>query len=147
MDIDKFKQWMEFAQNYQTGEFWNSVFDPSKAELMNRDLPAKQPKQPFPPVDMFIDESRVILVIELPGFTKEEVHLLVSGNTLTIQGTSSAPFEMQHTMKERYYGEFKRTIQLPEPVESRNVSARFHNGLLFLSYFRVKIQEERVFIE
>ncbi|MFL0361955.1 Hsp20/alpha crystallin family protein [Pseudobacillus sp. 179-B 2D1 NHS] len=145
MDFEKFKQWMEFAQNYQTGEFWNSVLDPSKAEIMSRE--PVDPTQKFPPVDMFIDESRVILVIELPGFTQEEVRLLVSGNTLTIEGTSSPAFDMKPAITERYQGEFKRTLQLPEPVEGKNISARFHNGLLFLSYFRTRIKQERIFIE
>ncbi|KZO00690.1 Hsp20/alpha crystallin family protein [Pseudobacillus badius] len=145
MDFDKFKQWMEFAQNYQTGEFWNSVFDASKGELMTKE-PAHS-KQKFPLVDMLIDESRVVLIIELPGLTKEEVHLLVSGNMLTIQGTTSLPFDMKPVLKERHQGEFKRTIQLPEPVESKNISARFHNGLLFLSYFRIKLKEEPISID
>ncbi|MDP4172207.1 MAG: Hsp20/alpha crystallin family protein, partial [Bacillota bacterium] len=35
-----------------------------------------------------------------------------------------------------FYGEFQRQIQLPDEVKSNEISARFWNGVLFVSYKR-----------
>ncbi|WP_100403244.1 Hsp20/alpha crystallin family protein [Bacillus sp. FJAT-42315] len=140
MDFEKFKQWMNFAQHYQSGDFWNHIFDQSKAT-------PGQSIENFPPIDVYVEESRVIILIELAGLTKDDIQVSVSGTTLTIQGQVKNFFTVSPTLQERYYGEFKRTVQLPEPVEGRNVSAKFYHGLLFLSYFRTYTKEEHIFIE
>ncbi|WP_338753689.1 Hsp20/alpha crystallin family protein [Bacillus sp. FJAT-52991] len=140
MDFEKFKQWMNFAQHYQSGDFWNNIFDQSKTTT-DRSI------ENFPPVDVYIEDSRVIILIELSGLTKNDIQVSVSGTTLTIQGQVKSFFNASPVLQERYYGEFKRTIQLPEPVEGRNVSAKFYHGLLFLSYFRTYAKEEHIFIE
>ncbi|WP_100330665.1 Hsp20/alpha crystallin family protein [Bacillus xiapuensis] len=142
MDIEKFKQWMNVAQQYHSGEFWNSVFE----QVQPKPSVRKQAES-VPAVDIFADNSQIVLIIELPGLTKEDVQLSVTGNTLTIQGQVKQMLNGEFLLNERYYGEFKRTIQLPEPVESKNVSAKFYHGLLILSYYRSYAREEPIFID
>jgi HSP20 family protein len=37
MDIEKLKQWMEFAQRVQgSGDFWNSIFDQDQTSSLIR---------------------------------------------------------------------------------------------------------------
>ena len=38
--------------------------------------------------------------------------------------------------KERYYGEFEREIELPEPTDAKSIQVHFQDGLMQVSYPR-----------
>jgi HSP20 family protein len=156
LDFEKLKQWMEIAQKYHSGNFWNSVFDQDSAanfmqETDGEETTEKQERKAatnFPRTDIYLTDSQVVILIELPGFRKEDVQLFVSGNQLVVKGICKLPMIPIFTIQnERIYGEFQRTIQLPEQTEGKNIKARFDNGLLILSYMRKYTHEERIVIE
>jgi HSP20 family protein len=156
LDFEKLKQWMEIAQKYHSGNFWNSVFDQDSAtkfmqEMDGEETTEKQERktdQNFPRTDIYLTDSQVIILIELPGFRKEDVQLFVSGNQLVVKGNCKLPMIPVVTIQnERMYGEFQRTIELPEPTEGKNIKARFDNGLLILSYMKKYSYKERIVIE
>ena len=156
MDFDKLKQWMEVTQKYQNGKFWDMVFeqatqeetmdgfeDPQKSNTSTRTILNK-----FPVTDIFLTETAVILLLEIPGVLKEDVLLSVSGNKLTVRGVIQSPIlNGQSVQTERRYGEFQRVIELPEPTDSQHIQARFDNGLLAITYGRIYRQEENIFIQ
>jgi HSP20 family protein len=156
MDFDKLKQWMEVSQKYQNGKFWDMVFEqqaPSE-EMMNefeeeqQDLKRdKSPLVNFPKTDIYLTDTAVIVLLEIPGVIKEDVFLSVSGNKLSVRGVIKMPImNGMPILTERKYGEFQRIIELPEPTASRNIQARFERGLLVVTYARRYIQEEPVSI-
>ena len=156
MDFEKIKQWMEISRNYQNGKFWDMIFDQSSLEQMmkNGDEPlvGKKPEQgslkDFPKTDIFLTDTAVILLLELPGARKEDVSLSVSGIKLSIKGNLTLPNINGVTVhSERKYGEFQRVIELPEPTDSKDIHARFENGLLVITYSRKYSQEERIIIK
>jgi HSP20 family protein len=157
MDMNKILQWMDLAKKYQTGDFWDGIFDQSSfEEFMKNNMDSNKSGETsmkraqggkFPPTDIFITDEEVLLISDLAGYVKENIQLSVSGTTLLIKGNNHQMMMGEPVQKERYHGSFERVIQLPEPVYPDQVRAKFNNGLLFVSYTRRFLQEERVNIE
>ncbi|RST72021.1 Hsp20/alpha crystallin family protein [Siminovitchia acidinfaciens] len=151
LEFDKLKKWMEVTQKYQNGKFWDMVFDehpPGETDLEEEDELEERPASlKYPQTDIFLTEQEVILLMEIPGAKKEDISLTVSGSRLVVRGDLQPPLINGVTVQnERLYGEFQREIDLPEPAESKNMMARFENGLLVISYPRSFIREENIII-
>lgn len=152
MDIEKLKQWMEIAQNMHGGDFWKNIFDQEFARQFLNEEPlqstssetgkttgqtAKTGSPAFPLIEITEGEQEVMVTIELPGIKKENIELGLSGNILTVKGTSMPLHPgLKQTYSERFYGEFRRQITLPDTISSRDLTAKFWNGLLLVSYQR-----------
>lgn len=155
MDADKIKQWIEMTQKYQNGRFWEMVFEenPPGTVLEEEGISSGRQKEKqheagkYPKTDIFLTDTDVILLVEIPGAIREDMVLSVSGNKLTIRGILHPPMINGTTvLNERKYGEFLRTIDLPEPAESKGMHARFENGLLIITYPRRYVREETIMI-
>ena len=157
MDMNKILQWMDLAKKYQTTDFWNEIFEQSSFdEFMknNSDFwqAGESPLEPrqgktFPPTDIYITDEEVLLISDLAGYVKENIQLSVSGTKLLIKGNNNQVNKGEPVQKERYHGAFERMIQLPEPTYPNQIRAKFHNGLLIVSYKRQFRNEEQVPIE
>lgn len=66
------------------------------------------------------DKSTVTATFELPGLKKEDVNIDVRNNQLIVSGESSISSnkdEGDYVVRERSYGKFSRTLQLPQGVK------------------------------
>jgi len=66
------------------------------------------------------DKNEVTATFELPGLKKEDVRIDVQQNRVTISGevkTSEERQEGDYAVRERGYGSFSRTLQLPQGTE------------------------------
>ncbi|WP_338472363.1 Hsp20/alpha crystallin family protein [Niallia sp. XMNu-256] len=157
MDMNKILQWMDLAKKYQTGDFWDGIFDQSSfEEFMKSNVDGnhsgetamkKGQGRNFPQTDIYITDEDVLLIMELAGYVKENIQLSVSGTSLLIKGNNHEMITGEPVQQERYHGPFERVIQLPEPTYPNRIRAKFNNGLLFISYKRQFLKEERVNIE
>lgn len=83
--------------------------------------------------NLFEDDNRVVVHIEVPGLDKENLDIEVHGTTLTVQGEKQ--FERESTQG-RYrvlqcaYGSFQRSIALPAEVIADQARATYKNGVL-----------------
>ncbi len=87
----------------------------------------------FPAINMWQDDNCLTLEAELPGFELEDIEILVDGESkLTIKGTRKFIESENGTWhrRERAYGEFRRTIELPRQVDPDKVEAVLKNGVL-----------------
>jgi HSP20 family protein len=72
-----------------------------------------------PAVEVADTPDTVVVRALIPGVHKEELHVDITNETLTLQGEYK-----EETKKERYYqqeiryGPFTRTVSLPAPVQS-----------------------------
>ncbi len=86
-----------------------------------------------PAIDIVETPDEVLVDIDLPGVDPQSVNITLAGNMLTLEGERTQPAEIEgmttHT-QERARGSFSRSIPIPAPVNSEDVSAEAENGVL-----------------
>jgi len=87
----------------------------------------------IPAVDVYEDEHKVILKLEVPGVKQEDLDVLVENQTLTVRGQRT--FEKEEKEEnfqriERRYGSFSRSFTLPVTINTESVKADYENGVL-----------------
>ena len=74
---------------------------------------------------------------ELPGVKKDEIHVAIEGNEVTISAESKREAGVKDGDKwlrtERYFGKVARRFALPQEVDEARAAARFENGVLELT--------------
>ena len=86
-----------------------------------------------PPVDVYEDEHKITLKLEIPGIDQKDVDIRYENNTLTVRGERK--FEKEEKEEnfhriERSYGSFARSFTLPNTVDQDNIHAEYANGVL-----------------
>lgn len=89
-----------------------------------------------PPADIYEDEHRITLKLEIPGIRQENLDIQVENDTLTVRGERS--FEKEEKEEnfrrvERRYGSFYRAFTLPNTVDPDKIQAEYENGVLKLT--------------
>lgn len=84
---------------------------------------------------MDIEETKddIIVKAEIPGMTKDDVKIQITGDMLTISGERKREEENKdktYHRIERSYGQFQRMITLPSDVQSAKAKASYENGVL-----------------
>ena len=91
-----------------------------------------------PKVDLKSTEEGYLLIADLPGYEKKNIHLHLEENLLTIKGENK--LEKKNAKEEYYYHErnsesFHRSIYLPEKImENDIVNAKLEEGVLTISF-------------
>ena len=88
-----------------------------------------------PAVDIYEDDKKVSLMLEVPGIEEKDLDVSVENHTLTVKGERK--FEKEEKVEnfhriERRYGSFYRAFTLPSRVDTENVKANYNNGVLKL---------------
>lgn len=87
-----------------------------------------------PSTDILARGEDLLVRIELAGVDPEDVDLRFSHGVLTVSGTRHAEDDGEggstFLVRERYYGEFRRAITLPEDTSSDDIEATFEDGLM-----------------
>jgi HSP20 family protein len=86
-----------------------------------------------PPVDVYEDEHKIALKLEVPGIDEKDIDVRIEGNTLTVHGERKIEKEEKEEnfrRVERQYGSFTRSFTLPSSVDLGQVSAHYDKGLL-----------------
>jgi len=100
----------------------------------------------FPPVNLWKNEEKAVVTTEIPGVDPEVVEINVVGKTITLR-LERKPAELKegesYTRKERWYGEFSRTIELPFNVQGDKVEAKFSKGILYIELPRAEAEKPR----
>jgi len=73
---------------------------------------------------------------EMPGVKKEDIHVTIDGNTVSISAEVKKDSEEKEGEKvlrsERYYGKVSRSFGLGQEVDEASASAKFNDGVLEL---------------
>lgn len=92
-------------------------------------------------VDVYETKERLVVKARTAGVNKNDLDVSISDNTLTIRGTLSAGNEdnvENYFLQECYWGEFSRSIALPVPVKEEDIEAMLKDGVLTISFGKVK---------
>jgi HSP20 family protein len=84
----------------------------------------------LPPIDVFHDDEKVTIRVEIPGCKREDLDVRVEGEVLTISGKKEhLPSRNYHQVESRC-GRFARSIELGHGVEVEKLSALYKDGIL-----------------
>lgn len=86
-----------------------------------------------PATDLVETESEYVLKADLPGLTQEDVKIEVNENVLTVSGERKSEHEERkdgYVRIERASGSFRRSLRLPEGVDTAAIEAKLDNGVL-----------------
>jgi len=89
-----------------------------------------------PAVDIYETADTIVMKAELPGVTREDIHIQIDGSTLTLKGERRFARDVQeesYLRIERAYGSFHRSFALPATVQQENVRAVLRDGVLELT--------------
>ena len=92
-------------------------------------------------VDVYETREKLVVKARTAGVNKNDLDVSIADNTLSIRGTLSAGNEddvENYFVQECYWGEFSRSIALPVPVKEEEIEAVLKDGVLTISFAKVK---------
>ena len=137
---------MRFLVKKTPDSFIKSVND-DICSILNRHFDSLYPQYDYEeameklsiPVELIDKEKEYDIKAELPGVKKEDLDIEIENNYITI---SAKKEEEHHEDKKAYkksefkYGEFSRSVYLPQEIDTDKTEATFENGIL-----RIKAQK------
>jgi HSP20 family protein len=92
------------------------------------------PRGSFPAVNVGASPDKLEVYFFLPGVDPKRLEISIHQNVLTVSGERKISAEDKGTYRqERFSGEFRRAITLPEDVAADGVDARYRDGVLQIS--------------
>ena len=116
----------------------NSLFTPFFGDLVPREL--REMNQLNLRVDIHETDEGYTLTADLPGLKKEDVHIDVKEDTLTISAdvnTENKLEESGYICRERRSGHMERRFNL-EGIDQEGITAAYENGVLTLKLPKAK---------
>jgi len=117
-----------------------SIWDPFvEFNRVRRDFDAAQVNERrfTPAVDIEELEGKFVVRAELPGVKREDVHIQVHEDVLTIRGERKLETKegdgKRYQRVERRYGTFVRSFALPKEVDASAIEAKLSDGVLELT--------------
>jgi len=89
-----------------------------------------------PAVDVRQCNGDLVVTAEVPGLTKDEIKVELTDDALVIRGERKREHKEDHAGYHRYersYGQFYRSIDLPEGAKTDGVKAELQDGVLKVS--------------
>lgn len=87
----------------------------------------------MPAVDISETDKTYEITAELPGLDEKNVEVKLANGVLTIRGEKQDEKEEKNKdyyMRERSFGSFERSFQVPDGVDSDKIEASFKRGVL-----------------
>ncbi|MCB0417511.1 MAG: Hsp20/alpha crystallin family protein [Bdellovibrionales bacterium] len=117
------------------------VFNPSRNLFSDFDRFFENPFEGYtsgrvqftPEADVEENDRSYLLSFDLPGLTKEDVHVEIEGDALTVTGERKWQEKKEGTNfrhSERRYGKFTRSFRLPQDVDTSKIEAVHKDGVL-----------------
>ena len=87
-----------------------------------------------PAVDLYDESERLVVKVELPGMTREQIQINYQDGVLSISGERKSDYEHGKEpdayRSERAVGKFARDLALPVPIEADQINATYKDGVL-----------------
>ena len=92
----------------------------------------------FPQINIGATENEVHVYVYAPGFEASQFDVTIQQNVLSIGGNRAPEPREQRSwyLRERFDGEFRRAVTLPEDIDPEHVEASYRNGILHLAIRR-----------
>jgi HSP20 family protein len=85
----------------------------------------------LPPVDIWEDEQRVVIQLDVPGCRPDDLSAEAVDGQLIVTGERNPDNQAKRRYRsERWQGRFVRTFTLPQGVDGNAISADYEDGVL-----------------
>ncbi|HSG80976.1 MAG TPA: Hsp20/alpha crystallin family protein [Gemmatimonadota bacterium] len=87
----------------------------------------------WPRHELVVEDDTYRVLVELPGFSRDEVEVSVASRVLTVSGERKKfqpPADARLLRSERPSGTFEISVRVPAEVDALGVVAQMHNGVL-----------------
>jgi len=88
----------------------------------------------FPPVNVGATPERVDVYAFVAGLDPQSLDISIQQNVLTIAGKRDSGADQERTsarhLKERFSGDFRRVLTLPDDIDPDRVTASYSNGVV-----------------
>jgi len=100
----------------------------------------------FPAVNVWVSGDHAVVTTEIAGLDPKKIDISIVNNSLTLRGSREAEElkegESYHR-RERWTGQFTKTLELPFPVDAGKVEAQFSKGILYISLPRAEADKPK----
>jgi len=124
------REWDPFARLLDLPREFFGMFTPSAR-------PETELGEWYPPADVYADEDKVVVQVEVPGMKENEIDVNFHEGVLTIKGERKQEGEYKeegYHRLERCYGSFHRAIRLPAEVDGSKAKAELKDGILTIAF-------------
>lgn len=145
---------MRFLVKKTPDNFIQSVND-EISSILNRHFDSLYPEYGYDetmdklsmPVEVTEKEKEYDIRAELPGVKKEDLDIDLNDNYLTIRATKS---EEKHEDEKCYkksefrYGEFSRSVYLPQEIDAEKIDATLEHGVLKIKAPKINKEKDSI---
>lgn len=89
-----------------------------------------------PAVDIKEEKDCFVVIADIPGVNKNDIHVSLENKLLTIQGErkfEKTENKENYSRTERVQGQFYRRFSLPQNVDEAKIDAKYKHGVLKIS--------------
>ena len=87
-------------------------------------------------------ENNYELIVDLPGFSKDNINISIENGYLEISAKTTSDKEEnekgKYLRRERFEGEYKRSFYIGDNITEEEIKASFKNGILKINVPKVK---------
>ena len=84
------------------------------------------------PIDIIEGENSYLVIAEIPGVNKEDIHITFDDGEMTITAKQNVEKNKKYLIRERHPMTLKRTVSFGE-IDEEKMSAKYENGLLYIT--------------
>ena len=108
---------------------------PSDETQQQSQTQAREPEQTvLPPADIFEDTDGISVVLDMPGVSKDRLHVKADGNGLVVEGDAqiSMPEGMEAVYADIRATHYRRSFGLTSELDAERIEAALKDGVLTL---------------
>ena len=110
------------------------------------DVNARRDREWAPSVDISETDSEYLVRAELPAVNKDDVHVTIDGDMLTISGERKQKTEETKEKVHRVetvYGRFSRSFTLPDNADTASIRAESKDGVITVHVAKTKVERKK----
>ncbi|GAB4260443.1 MAG: hypothetical protein Kow0092_09310 [Deferrisomatales bacterium] len=139
-DIGREVEWLTSEMERMFDELMGPAYEPR----LFRFRPAWSGVAHRPTCDVSEKENEYVLRAEVPGFTKDQIHVDVTENSVTLRGEYKQAETEEHERylcRESRLGTFERTFRFDTEINTEGVQAKLKDGVLTLVLPKVRSEQ------
>jgi HSP20 family protein len=142
--VGGFRQQMDVLHNEMDRLFEDMLSESWTGSLFPRSM---RQEMLMPDIDETEDDKAFHVTVELPGMDEKDVDITLTDRRLTIRGEKKQDKKEEgkdYYRRERGYGAFQRSIELPGEVDASAIEASFRKGVLSIELPKTREAQEKI---